>query len=124
MSEPENKIFTITIGHVIAWRRTRLSLSQRELACASGVPQSSISRFERGESSPDTLMLKRLAVGLGTDLQRLTSDVESVWQRLGVTVAATRGRDLGSWWEQVSGLPEAGAFVGGVVALAMGSVDA
>ena len=69
-------------------------------------------------------MLKRLAVGLGTDLQRLTSDVESVWQRLGATVAATRGGDPGSWWEQVSGLPEAGAFVGGVVALAMGSVDA
>lgn len=48
--------------------REDTGISQRTLARAAGVPQSVISRFEAGRTTPDIETLARLAVALGSDL--------------------------------------------------------
>lgn len=49
--------------------RERHGLTQLELAKLSGVPQSQISRIERGVTAPSTATVARIAVALGADLQ-------------------------------------------------------
>ena len=49
--------------------RRRAGLSQRELARRSGVPQSSISRIERGQISPTVDTLERLLRACDQELE-------------------------------------------------------
>jgi ribosome-binding protein aMBF1 (putative translation factor) len=53
---------------VIALREKR-GLTQAELAEQCGVDQGDISRIERGETSPTTRTLHRIAVALGADVR-------------------------------------------------------
>lgn len=48
--------------------RERANMTQAELAAASGVPQSSISRYERAKQLPDIPTLVSLAEGAGLEL--------------------------------------------------------
>lgn len=49
--------------------RTKMNMTQKELAKRSGVKQSNISRIEKGNNSPNITTLKKLAEGLGLRLQ-------------------------------------------------------
>jgi len=52
-------------------KRTEKGLSQKELAELSGVPQQNISYYEQGVRVPGADSLYRLAVALGTTMDRL-----------------------------------------------------
>ena len=48
--------------------RAQAGMSQKELAAATGIDQSDISKIERGLANPSLMTLKRLAKGLGMEL--------------------------------------------------------
>ena len=54
-----------TLVRQLAARRRALRMTQAELAAASGVPQSEISRIERGRTQPSIDRIRRLADALG-----------------------------------------------------------
>lgn len=54
-----------TLASALIGRRKELRLTQRELAGASGIPRSEISRIERGQANPTTQTLSRLMRPLG-----------------------------------------------------------
>lgn len=54
--------------------REKHGLTQLELAKLSGVPQSQISRIERGVTSPTTTTVAKIAAALGADLQLVERD--------------------------------------------------
>jgi ribosome-binding protein aMBF1 (putative translation factor) len=56
--------------------RKGAGLTQEELAERTGLPQSHISRLERGEHSPSHLTLEKLAKGLQVPLSRLDPTAE------------------------------------------------
>jgi DNA-binding XRE family transcriptional regulator len=50
-------------------RRKAMHLTQKQLAGATGVPQSEISRIERGQTNPTVQTVSRLLAPLGARLQ-------------------------------------------------------
>ena len=62
---PENA----DIADALLAARAIAGISQSELAARTGINQSDISKIERGVSNPSVSTLKRLASGLGLDLQ-------------------------------------------------------
>ena len=56
-------------GRVLKAARLRAGLTQRELALASGIPQPSIARVERGASIPRVDTLERLLRAAGQELE-------------------------------------------------------
>lgn len=72
-SEPvrrDREVFdqTYTIARQVLELREKHGLTQVELATASGVPQSQISRIERGAVSPTATTLAKIAGVLDADL--------------------------------------------------------
>jgi len=63
-------------GELLALRRRR-RMTQAELARRSGVPQSEISRIERGVANPTTATLRALVDALGADLQLVDREARS-----------------------------------------------
>ena len=63
-------------GHVAALRAER-GWSLDDLAGRAGVSRSTLSRLERGETSPTTSLLGRLCSAYGMTLSRLLAEVES-----------------------------------------------
>lgn len=60
---------TYTIARQVLDLREKHGLTQVELAKASGVPQSQISRIERGAISPTATTLAKIATVLDAELQ-------------------------------------------------------
>lgn len=60
---------TYTIARQVLELREKHGLTQVELAAASGVPQSQISRIERGVVSPTGSTLARIAAVLNADVR-------------------------------------------------------
>ena len=62
-----------SINHLLAYQllmaRERAHMTQKELAEKTGIYQADISKVERGLGNPSLLTLKRLAEGVGMDLQ-------------------------------------------------------
>ena len=56
------------IAEAVLSARASIGMSQKELATATGIDQSDISKIERGLSNPSVSTLKRLANGLGMEL--------------------------------------------------------
>lgn len=70
--------YALRVGSVAKNLRTfreSIEISQEELAERSGVKQGNISKYETGKTRPDVSTLLRLAVGLGTTVDRLVSGV-------------------------------------------------
>ena len=59
----------VEIGRMIAEARSQCNISQKELAVASGIDQSDISKIERGISNPTIGTLKRLADAMGMKVE-------------------------------------------------------
>jgi hypothetical protein len=92
----ERAVYAHVLGQVI--RRRRGELPQADLALASGLSASALSRFELGQSQPDVYELRRLALALGSDAVTLVALVERAlaWAlhaagRVGVTADAVGG---------------------------------
>jgi transcriptional regulator with XRE-family HTH domain len=57
-----------TAASLLAYARTQSGLSRRALAAKAGVPTSTVSRIEEGESDPTVKMLERLLNAAGVQL--------------------------------------------------------
>jgi transcriptional regulator with XRE-family HTH domain len=60
----------------LAALREERGLSLEELATASGISRATLSRLERGESSPTAALLGKLCAVYGTPMSRLIAEVE------------------------------------------------
>ena len=58
----------VMVGNAVAAARARKGLSQKELAAATGIDQSDISRIERGIANPSVGTLNRIAEALDAKL--------------------------------------------------------
>lgn len=121
MSDVEESSYARVSGEVIKWLRNARGVSQRALEQESGVPQSTISRVERGEALPDLLILKRLAIGLGVTLRELIDYIEFSWFSAGKAAQAARGNGELAWWVPVMSIAGAENLITGAVALALDS---
>lgn len=59
----------VITGEELAAARVSKDMTQSELAAATGIDQSDISRIERGEANPSIRTLQRLANGMGKDMK-------------------------------------------------------
>lgn len=57
-----------SVGRSLLYHRTRLKLSQRQLALRLGIPRTYISKIEIGGCLPRIASLQRIAEGMGIDL--------------------------------------------------------
>ena len=57
------------IAYKLGIAREQSKLTQKELSEKTGIYQADISKLERGIGNPSVLTLKRLAEGMGMDLQ-------------------------------------------------------
>ena len=58
----------ITVANALLAARAKANMSQAELAARTGIDQADISKIERGTANPSVATLKRLAQGLGAEL--------------------------------------------------------
>jgi transcriptional regulator with XRE-family HTH domain len=66
-----------TVAGSLVWQaRTERRMSQRELAEASGVPQSTIAAIERGRREPSIPVLLRVLRGAGKEVRFVLGDLE------------------------------------------------
>ena len=83
--------------------RRRAGLSQRELARKSGIPQSSISRIERGLISPTVDTLERLIRACGMELEPVDRPGEDavdrtlIWENLQLSPAERAAKAAREW---------------------------
>lgn len=116
----EKQVHTLALGKVIAALREKRSMTQTELAQASGLSQSSVSRLEAGRATPDIFELKKIAGALGVSTEELERRAE---QALGVARTAARASApqsaAGEWWA-VLGMLAAGLLIAYGVARVIG----
>jgi uncharacterized protein len=58
----------MSAARILRYARRRAGLSQRALAVAAGIPQSTVARIELGRLSPRTDTLERLLIATGQSL--------------------------------------------------------
>jgi transcriptional regulator with XRE-family HTH domain len=63
-------------GHLVRRRRLAAGLSQEELAARTGVSRNYVGMVERGEANPTLLVLRDLAIALGTSMSVLIRELE------------------------------------------------
>jgi transcriptional regulator with XRE-family HTH domain len=94
-------------ARILNMARRRATLSQRELARRTGIPQSSISRIERGAVSPTVDTLERLLRGCGMELEPVDrpreDDVDRtlIWEQLKLS-EAERARWAATAWNTLA----------------------
>lgn len=67
----------VRLAQRLAQLRTRTGRSLDELAEQTGLSRATLSRFERGETSPSAAQLSRLASAYGLTASRVLADVEA-----------------------------------------------
>jgi len=127
MSNGEERVQAAVVGSVIAWHRQHQDLSQRQLSELARVPQSTLSRIERGEVLPDILTFRRLANALEVDVEDLLDQADEGLKVVEAAAEAT-SRQLhptqpppNPWWEPLLAVGAA-ALIGGAVAMALNAV--
>ena len=83
-------IFTVDPGDLIRTTRTRLGLSQRQLALRAGSTQAAVSRIERGLVSPTFTTIRELLVAMGEEPALGSSRIESKWDEAHMTSTLER----------------------------------
>jgi transcriptional regulator with XRE-family HTH domain len=89
--------FERQLAERLAALRMAAGCSLDELATRSGVSRATLSRLERGETSPTATLLSRLARAHGLPLSRLLAEAEALPVRL------LRAADQPRWHDQHSG---------------------
>src|SRR5438045_7952273 len=70
---PKSMVNTEELGRAIRRRRVELSLSLRDVADATGVSASTLSRIENGTGKPDADNIARLTAWLDVPMERILS---------------------------------------------------
>lgn len=107
----EGRVYGLVLGKVIAHHRERRGWSQGQLAEYIGVGQSSLSRFETGQSQPDAYTFGRLAQVFGLTVGELAAQVDRAVERARATAAPGAPAGGTPWWQVALG-------VAGIVGLA------
>lgn len=71
MTKLDPKKFNIKLGAVLRKLREEQEMSRYALAEISGVNEKYIGKIERGESSPSCFVIKKLSLGLKTELTEI-----------------------------------------------------
>jgi transcriptional regulator with XRE-family HTH domain len=123
MPENEAQVFQAVLGKVISHLRRSRGLSQAQFAADVGVSQSTLSRIEMGQSSPDAYQFRAVAEHLGTTPERLYEHVDRAVEKARALAAADRRvRQAGPKWWHIA-LATLGVLgVASLVALAVASV--
>lgn len=79
----DDAVYALAAGKVLQQHRERGGMSQRGLARAAGVSQSTLSRVERGKGVADLVFLRRVAGALGCAAGDLVGDIDETWLRMG-----------------------------------------
>ena len=93
-------------ARILNMARRRAGLTQRELGRRSGVPQSTVSRIERGAISPTVDTLERLVRACGMELEPVRvpgqDDVDRtlIWENLRLT-PGERAREAVRDWKRL-----------------------
>jgi transcriptional regulator with XRE-family HTH domain len=66
----------LLFGQVIRRRRERANLSQEDIADEAGLSRNYVGMLERGERAPTIIVLRQLAVALGTTMSSLVQELE------------------------------------------------
>lgn len=115
----EADVYALVVGRTIATLRERNGLNQGALASSAGVNQSTLSRFERGDSVPDAYTLRRIAEALDLTAAELNVMVERgmVGTRNAAASALPEAKNQ-PWW--VAALAVAGVIgLSGLVVFAV-----
>ena len=86
----------MTLGEQIKYMRQQQGLSQPELAEKSGIEQSYLSKLENNKSIPSNEMLRKLLIGLNTELAVFLSAFDNSYIRSKLKVIP----DVDQWLEQ------------------------
>jgi transcriptional regulator with XRE-family HTH domain len=84
----EHQVYAIILGHVLTAMRGERS--QVTVSKATAISQSSLSRFEQGQTVPDVYQLRQLALHYDIEVGHLVGLVDAAIRR--VRSAAKRGR--------------------------------
>ena len=76
----------MTVGDRISALRKERKLSQSQLADFLGVSRQAVSKWEKGQSSPDTMNLIQLAEVLDTEVEYLATGRKPVYQPAPIVV--------------------------------------
>lgn len=76
----------MSLGERIVELRTLIGLSQNQLAKAMEVSRQAVSKWETGQSAPDSIKMIRLAEVLDTDVEYLTTGRRSFGRRPPVVI--------------------------------------
>ncbi|MBN1945749.1 MAG: helix-turn-helix transcriptional regulator [Bradymonadales bacterium] len=123
MSVTESDIYAAALGKLVAEIRSSKGLTQQELADRLGVAQSTISRIEKGQVTPNAYLLRQIASALGMEVGDLSRMVDEVLER---SSRAARGAGLSSadpgvpWWKIAVGVAGFSGVLG-LVAYAVGT---
>lgn len=74
-------------GNLLRIARSRTGMSQRELAEAAGLPQSTIARIESGARQPSLPVLARIVAAVDLELRSTVEDYDSHGKVLDAEVA-------------------------------------
>jgi transcriptional regulator with XRE-family HTH domain len=113
----EEDVYATIVGAVIKRRRESLlrPLSQRGLALESRVPQSTLSRIERGMALPDAYSTRLLGEVFGLSAAELQAEFDEAFEATQQWAEQLPGENsTGTWWGPLL----AGAAVGALAAVA------
>lgn len=110
----ESAVYDLVLGKIIATLREQRGWTQGELAARVGVTQSTLSRIERGQASPDPYTFRKFAEVFDLGVEEFNRRVD---EAMDATKRATQGvteKAGGStpWWEVAVGVAGVVGLVG------------
>lgn len=108
----ERLAYATVVGQVV--QRLRARINQETLAQKAGLSQSTLSRFENGQSLPDAYELRRLASALGKTTSELSTLIEQAFTR---TKDVARKVSSDDTWAGIAAVAMVGFAMVGVVAV-------
>lgn len=94
----ERQVYAAVVGRLIQRARTKTGARQEDLALRAGLSQSSLSRFENGQSLPDLYELRGLARALDEEPDEFVARSERAFE---LTKAAADKVAPGAGWAEI-----------------------
>lgn len=105
----------------LAQLRLGAGRSLDELAAQTGLSRATLSRFERGESSPSAAQLSRLAIAYGLTASRVLAEVETVPVRHLALARQQQWSDAASGFTRRMVCPPLAGFASELIAAEIGA---
>lgn len=116
MALREPDVYALVLGRVIATLRERRGWTQAQLAQTVNIAQSSVSRIEKGQTTPEIYLFQQLAYAFGMtpgDLDVMVRRAHARTQAAAQAAAPSGGTE--PWWVVAAGVAGIAGFVGLVV---------